>query len=252
MRLRILGSSGLHPTAQNPASGFLLETGETKIWLDAGTGTFAALQAVEEYTRLDAVVVSHGHADHCLDLFPLHYALLFHPDGELRLPLYCPQETWRIVSGFTAAVGGLDKLVRTFDFHPVDEGEEVAIGDVELSFHRTAHPLHTLAVRAGSHDGCLVYTSDTGPGVDLAPFARDADLLLSEATYQKARQGKPVHLTAEEAGELAERCGAGELVLTHLGPHLEPARSLEEARSTAGSRSVSLAKPGKVFQISAR
>jgi len=230
----------------------LLEGGATKIWLDAGTGTFAALQAVEDFTQLDAVVLSHGHADHCLDLFPFHYALLFYPEGELRLPLYCSEPTWSIVSGFAAATGGVDKLERTFDYHPIEETSEVVVGEVELRFQRTDHPIHTLAVRAASGDGCLVYTADTGPGVDLAAFARDADLLLAEATYQRAREGQPVHLTAEQAGELADRSGAGELVLTHLAPYLDSARSLEEARATAGNRSVSLAKPGKVFQVAAR
>lgn len=248
MRLRVLGSAGIYPTADNPSSGFLLDGAGARIWLDAGTGTFAALQAVEDPTALSAVVLSHGHADHCLDLFPLHYALLLHPEGSRRLPLYCPSETWRRLLRFHGKSAD-DRLEQSFDFHAVDAGEKVVVEDVELTFQRTDHPGHTLAVRAACDAGVVAYTSDTGPGVDLVPFVRRADILLCEATYQRDHGGRPVHLSAEEAGALAQQAEVGELVLTHIGPQLDPARSREEARSTAQAIPVSVARPGKVYQV---
>lgn len=251
MRVRVLGSSGIHPTADNPATGFLLDGAGAKIWLDAGNGTFAALQGAEDFTTLDAVVVSHGHADHCLDLFPLHYALLLHPQGPKRLPLYCPKETWQILSRFHGATDpdDFDRLDRTFDFHPISPKGTVDVAGVHLTFARTDHPAYTLALRATCDAGSLVYTSDTGPGVDLTSFAQDADFLICEATYQKDAMGKPVHLSAEQAGELAKAAGVGELALTHVAPWLDPAKSRDEARATAEGISVSVARPGKVFQI---
>lgn len=251
MRLRVLGSSGIHPTADNPASGFLLDGAGAKIWLDAGNGTFAALQGAEDFTTVNAVVLSHGHPDHCLDVFPLHYALLLHPEGPKRMPLYCPKETWQILSRFHGPKKGddFDRLDRTFDFHSISPEAQVEIEGVELTFTRTDHPAYTLAVRAESEAAVLVYTSDTGPGVDLTGFAREADLLLCEATYQKDAMGKPVHLSAEQAGELAREAGVGELALTHVSPWLDPAKSRDEARSAAQGINVSVARPGKVFQV---
>lgn len=251
MRVRILGSSGVHPTADNPATGFLLDGAGAKIWLDAGTGTFAALQGVEDFTSLTAVVVTHGHADHCLDLFPLHYALLLHPEGPKRMPLYCPEETWEILSRFHGPkkADDFDRLDRTFDFHPVSADDAVEIEGVHLTFARTDHPAYTLAVRAQCDVAAVVYTSDTGPGVDLTEFARDANFLLCEATYQKDALGKPVHLSAEQAGELAHAAGVGELALTHVAPWLDPGKSRDEARAAAQGISVSVARPGKVFQV---
>lgn len=251
MRLRVLGSSGIYPTAENPATGFLLDGAGAKIWLDAGNGTFAALQAAEEFTALSAVVVSHAHADHCLDLFPLHYALLLHPDGPKRLPLYCPDETWKSLNRFLGpkAPDDFDRLDRTFDFHSTRDGQTVEIEGVRLTFTRTDHPAYTLAVRGESDSGTFVYTADTGPGIDLAPFVDGADFLLCEATYVKDNLGKPVHLSAEQAGELARRAGVGELALTHLAPGLDPTRSRDEARAAADGIAVSVARPGRVYQI---
>ena len=249
MRVRILGSSGGYPVADNPASGYLLESRATRVWLDAGTGSFAALQGAEEdFMRLDAVVLSHGHADHCLDVVPFFYALHLQPEPPEPVPLYAPRDAWDRLGRF---LGGEEKLAlaRVLDFHPLRPGSEVEIGDLALTFLRTEHPVETLAVRATSPDGVLTYSADTGPATDLAGFAAGSDLLLCEATYQEGRSGPPVHLSARQAGDAAARAEVRSLALTHLFPLLEPSRSLEEARKTADGVPVSVARPGKVYQV---
>jgi ribonuclease BN (tRNA processing enzyme) len=249
MHLRVLGCAGGFPAADNPNSGYLLEDGETRIWLDAGTGTFAALQPHADYERLDALVLSHVHADHCADVYPLHVALQYEKNARMRL--FGPPGTLASLGGLLDPEGEA-KLAEVFDFQTVDEGAEIALGGVRLTFQRTAHPIHTLAIRAAGQSGTVVYSADTGPGIDLVPFARGADLFLCEATYQNARQGKPVHLTASQAGETAHRAGAGALLLTHLWPTFDAKVSLAEARATAGTIPVHLARPGGVFPVRSR
>jgi ribonuclease BN (tRNA processing enzyme) len=87
MRLTILGSSGGYSGPNNPTSGFLLETAGTRLWIDAGHGTFSSLQRATDWLGVDAVVVSHVHADHCVDLYALNIALRFHEQGVLRRDL---------------------------------------------------------------------------------------------------------------------------------------------------------------------
>jgi ribonuclease BN (tRNA processing enzyme) len=247
MRLHVLGSSGGYPVPGNPNSGFLLEHGETRLWLDAGTGTFAALQGLMDFTRVDALVLSHVHADHCADVLPLYVAIRYGVAGGLRIPLYCPPGIRETLAPFFLE-GGWEELGQAFDFKGIDEGERIEVGGVRMTFLRTQHPAHTLAIRAETPDGVLTYSADTGPATDLAGFARGSDLLVCEATYQEGKVGAPVHLSAREAGETARRAGVRELALTHVWPTFDPEVSLREARETAGELPVRWARAGEVFE----
>jgi len=251
MRLRVLGCSGGYPTPESGNTGFLLKEGESRIWLDAGTGSFGVLQRFTDFRTLDAIVLSHLHADHCLDIYPLYIALRYGDvKMERRIPIYsvpgAQERLERIVDGEPG-----DRLGVIFDFHEVDEGDEVEVAGVRFRFLRMDHPIHTLGIRADSPTGSLTYSADTGPGADLAKFAKGTDLLVCEATYQDARKGAPLHLSAREAAETAVRAKAGELVLTHLWPGLDPHVSLAEAKEAAGKIPVDLAKPGAIFEVGA-
>jgi ribonuclease BN (tRNA processing enzyme) len=247
MRLTILGSSGGYPGPRNPCSGYLVEHAETRLWLDAGNGTFGALQrAIDDFTRVDTVVLSHVHADHCSDLLPYYVALRFRESGVLRRRLFCPQETWDRVVAF---LGSEEGCREAFDFRPIDAGDTVEIGDLRLGFLRMDHPNHTLGVRLEADGRVLTYSADTCVGADLASFARGSDLLLCEATYLEGARGAPVHLTAKEAAETALRAGVERLLLTHLWPERDPERSLEEARSAAAELDIRLALPGESHAV---
>lgn len=261
MRLTVLGSSAAYPVPGNPSSGYLVEADGTRLWLDAGTGTFAALQALSrergwDWRGLDGVILSHRHADHCLDLVPCYYALRFRkdpppPGGHPRLPTFWPEGTGELLGAIIAETEaeGQDKLGRVFAPSVVGDGDSVAVGGLRVAFAATDHRPPTVAVRLEEGGRRVVYTADTGPGVDLAPFAEGADLLVAEATYQEGRVGAPVHLTAAQAGELARRAGVGRLALTHVWPTFDPERSLEEARAAAGGVPVKLARAGAVFDV---
>jgi ribonuclease BN (tRNA processing enzyme) len=248
MRLRVLGSSGGYPAPGNPSSGFFLEHGGAKLWMDAGNGTFAELQKLTDFTTIDALVLSHGHADHCADTFPLHVALRYGFVSGVRLPLYCPPGVRETLASLLGE-GGAEELEQAFDFHTIDVGVTAEIAGFRLSFLRMDHPIHTLGIRIETSGGTLTYSADTGPKADLASFAKGSDLLLCEACYQEAAQGAPVHLTARQAGETARRAGVRELALTHIWPTLDPRVSIEEARAGAGSLPIRWARSGEVFEI---
>ena len=248
MRLTVLGSSGGYPAPGNPSSGFLLEHGSSKLWLDAGNGTFAELQRVADFTRIDALVLSHVHADHCADVYPLHVAIRYGESRGLRIPLYCPPGTRETLAPLLMT-GGWEELGEAFEFHTVDAGDTVEIGGMRLSFLRMDHPAHTLGIRAETASGTLTYSADTHTGADLAGFARGSDLLLCEATYQEGKIGGPVHLSARQAGDIARRAGVRDLALTHIWPTFDPEISLQEARAAAGDLPVRWARSDEVFDV---
>ena len=248
MRLHVLGSSGGYSRADNPCTGFLLESGAARIWIDAGHGTFAALRRVADFRHLDAIVLSHIHPDHCVDLYALHVALLWGEGQGTKIPVYAPPGSRETLVPLLFS-DGLAKFDGAFDYHEIDEGKEVEVKGVRGTFLRTQHPIHTLAMRLETPEGVLTYSSDTGPETDIARFARGSDLALFEATYQEAFRGAPVHISAKEAGERAVRAEVGRLALTHYWPPLDPRISLEEGAAAAPGIPVVSAEPGGVLEI---
>jgi ribonuclease BN (tRNA processing enzyme) len=249
MRLRVLGSSGGYPAPGNPSSGFFLEHGQAKLWIDAGNGTFAELQRVADFTRVDALLLSHVHADHCADIYPLHVAIRYGIGGGFKLPLYAPPGTPEALGGLLGPTGA-EQLAEAFDFHTIQAGDSIEVAGIRLTFLRTDHPAHTLAMRAETPDGTLTYSADTGPNVDLAGFAAGSDLLLCEANYQDARMGAPLHLSARQAARIARQAGVRALALTHVWPTLDPQDSLREAREEVGEGlPIRWAGAGEIFEI---
>jgi ribonuclease BN (tRNA processing enzyme) len=243
MELTVLGCSGSYGGPQGAAcSGYLVRSGATSIWLDCGNGTFGHLQQHVAAEDLTAVVLTHEHPDHCVDVYGLHVLMRWGIERE-GLPVYAPQG---LEQHLGTLVGG--DWGAAFRWQTIDESERIEIGDMALRFSRTDHPPPTYAVEVSSAAKRLVYTSDTGPDWSVSAFAPGADLVLSEATYLDADKPADIHLSAREAGEAAREAGARRLMLTHLWPRLDTYDVVAEG-SEAYGESVTLAAPHLVTQI---
>jgi ribonuclease BN (tRNA processing enzyme) len=213
--------------------------------MDCGNGTFAALQQHLPVADLSAVVITHQHPDHCVDLYGLHVLARYGPEaGGAPLPVYGP-------TGLEDRLGTLvdGDWGGVFAWHGLADGDACDVGDARLRFSRTSHPPPTLAVEV-THDGKrLVYTADTGPGWSVEAFGPGADTVLSEATYLRDREnGGEVHLSARQAGIRAREAAARRLVLTHLWPGIDPAAAAVEG-SEAFGEPVTLAAPHQKIRI---
>lgn len=249
MRLTILGSNGTYATPGRPTSGYLLRQEGTSVWIDTGSGTFAALQGVMDFNSIDALIVSHVHADHCIDLLGFYHAVRYGGRPRTGIPTYVPAGLAERLKGF---LGDPDHGIgETLDFRVLDDDARVSVGGIELSFAATDHPVPTLGVRAQSGSGrVLAYSADTGPEGEWPRIALNADLFVCEATYQGLADDKPWphHLTAGEAGRIAREVEARTLMLTHIWPALDPERSVQEAEDTFG-RPVRIAVPGMDVKV---
>lgn len=238
MELTVLGCSGSFGAPPAGAcSGYLIRHGSTAIWMDCGNGTFSHLQEHVAVEDLDAVVITHEHPDHCVDVYGLHILLRYGLE-RTAFPIYGP-------AGIEAHLGQLvdGDWGGTFEWFVIDEGAGTTIGEVDLRFSRTDHPPPTYAVEAAADGKRLVYTADTGPNWTVGAFGHGPDLVLSEATY--LADGKVptyAHLTAREAGIGAREAGAHRLVLTHLWPGVDRRRAVAEG-SEAFGEAVILAAP---------
>lgn len=247
MRLHVVGSSGTYPAPGRPASGYLIEQGTTRVWCDAGPGTFTALPV--DADLIDAIVVSHQHPDHCSDLATAFHAWTYRPDPRKGVPLYAPRSVWERLSLFLEK-GPNSELYSTFDFRPVSDGDALEIGDLSIRFVKTDHPVPTVGSLWEGHNRTLFFTGDTGPGGDWRELARGVNLMLSEAALQGASDDKAVehHLTAGEAGAIAREVGAERLMLTHIPPYMDVSRSIHEAEVTF-DRPVALATPRASYDV---
>ena len=249
MRITILGSNGTYPTPGHPTSGYLLQHGGTSVWMDTGSGSFAALQSVIDFNTLDALVISHVHADHCVDVLGFYHAIKYGGRPQTVIPTHVPNGLAERLKGF---LGDPDHpLGETLDFRVHADREHVTIGGIEFDFTITDHPVPTLGVRATAGSGrVLAYSADTGPQGEWSWIAAGADLFLCEATYQGPADEKPWshHLTAGEAGLIARQVGARALMLTHIWPTLDPGLSVQEAEHTFG-KPVMLAVPGMAVKV---
>ena len=237
MELTVLGCSGSYGGPRGAAcSGYLVRDGDTAVWLDCGNGTFGHLQQHIQAEELTAVVITHEHPDHCVDVYGLHVLMKWGLQVE-GFPVYAPE-------GLEHHLGALvdNDWGGAFSWTSISDADRIQVGCLGLRFSRTDHPPPTFAVEVESNQKRLVYTSDTGPGWSVDAFAPGADLVLSEATYLHDDKPAPIHMSAKEAGQAAREAGARRLMLTHLWPRVDPRRSVEEG-SDAFGEAVTLAAP---------
>ncbi|HVM26748.1 MAG TPA: MBL fold metallo-hydrolase [Mycobacteriales bacterium] len=232
MDLTVLGCAGTFPGPTSACSGYLVEHDGFRLVVDLGAGALGALQRHIDLLDVDAVYISHLHADHCIDLVAYSYARRYHPDGvPPRLPVYGPAGTaQRICNAFEEPP--TQGLLDVYDFREVPVGRQ-SIGPFEVSTVRANHPIECHAMRIEAAGRSLTYSGDTGACADLVELARGTDLFLCEASWADAETNPPgVHLSGREAGEHAQQAGVDRLLLTHLVAWADPDEVLAEAKAT--------------------
>jgi len=231
LKVTVLGGSGTYPAAGSASSGFLISSNSDRVWVDAGTGTFANLQRHADPFELKALVLSHLHLDHILDIYPLYYALRFSPEtrGPFGFKILAPQGAEDYLNKLVTTTGN-DGFGGYFDFDVIKQSDVVKLGDLEFEFHRSRHPIEAYGMKVRAAGRTLFYTSDTAPSDSLIEAAEGADVMIAEASMQKPTESlAEVHMTAAEAGELAKKAGVGRLVLTHIVPGQDPRVSVDQA-----------------------
>ncbi|HEX8051896.1 MAG TPA: MBL fold metallo-hydrolase [Thermoleophilaceae bacterium] len=264
MRLTVLGKSPSWQDAGGACSGYLVEEDGTTVVVDCGNGVFGKLRKYRDYTRVDAVVISHIHADHWLDLVPFSYALTYAPrqqpvpvdrwpgtEAPARPRLIVPRGALDCFRRVVGVWGNEDLIEKAFTIEEYGEDDTPRVGSLELSFQSVPHFTETFAISVESTNGGgkLAFGADSRPSVDLVSFARGSDLLLVEATLPRPeRSGTRGHLTPREAGEHGKAAGARRLVLTHISDELDALWARNEAEDAFGDR-VDLAREGAVYTL---
>ena len=248
MRLTVVGCSGSFPGPDNAASCYLLEADGFRVVIDMGNGSLGALQKYAGLFDIDAVCLSHLHADHCVDLYSYSIARAYHPAGpQPPIPVYGPAGTCERL-GQIHGFDGADALMKRFTFETLSPGT-IRIGPFETTLAYMNHPVETFGFRFTQGGRSLAYTGDTGETEAVPALAAGADVFLSEAAFLDGPGLPPdLHLTARQAAGYANRAGVGRLVLTHLQPWNAADDAREEAASVfAGELDVAVS--GQVIDL---
>jgi ribonuclease BN (tRNA processing enzyme) len=263
VRITVLGKSPAWQDAGGACSGYLIEAEGARVLLDCGNGVFGKLRAQTDYVSVDAVVLSHLHADHILDLIPYASALTYAPrqqpvpvaghpgtDAPHRPRLVAPAGAGEKLRRLCAAAGMREEHIeRAFALEEYAPDDRVALGPLTASFRPVPHFLPTNAVELRNGAARFTFSADSAPSDELCEFASGTDLLLIEATLPRPeREGPRGHLTPAEAGEHGRRAGARRLVLTHFSDELDARWAQAEAEAAFGGP-VDLAREGAVYEI---
>ncbi|MGQ0625785.1 MAG: MBL fold metallo-hydrolase [Sporichthyaceae bacterium] len=247
MRLTIVGCSGSFPGPDSPASSYLVEAGGYRLLLDMGSGALGSLAKLVDPYSVDAVLLSHLHADHCLDLCGYYVARKYRPGGPApQLDVYGP-------------AGSGERMARAYDLPPESGMKEefrflefpdgaFELGPFRISTELVVHPVESYAMRIEHEGRVLTYSGDTGVSDALVRAAKGSDLFLCEASFIEGRDNAPtIHLTGRQAAEHATRAGVGRLILTHVPPWNDPDQTLTEASCFDGS--AELARPHATYEV---
>jgi ribonuclease BN (tRNA processing enzyme) len=249
MRLTVLGCAGSFPGPDSPCSAYLLEAEGFRLLLDFGTGAMSGLQRYESLTAVDAILLTHLHADHVLDAAGYVVVLRYAPDGPYpAIPLYAPAGASERLAGAYGSVGE-GPLDDVYMFHDLKAGS-FDIGPFAVTVDRVIHPVETYAVRVEHGGRVLVYSADTSPCEALNRLAQGADLFLCEASYDDGADNPPgLHMTGRDAGEIATKAGVARLVLTHLVvAWVSEARAVDAATS-AYHGPIEVARAGARYEV---
>ena len=230
MKLKVLGTQSPITRKGHNCPGFLIKDGKNKILLDCGSGTHSLLDFPNDLENL-SVIISHLHRDHYNDIYNLQYgSFVFHNQKRIEKPIdvYIPKTPIEKVKDV------VDEKESFSKYHFIDKNATLKIGNMEISFCNTDHPIETYAIKIKNGDKSIVYTSDTSYSAKdrIAEFAKNADLLICESSLLKEHGFPEInsHLTAEQAAKIAKQANVKGLALTHFWPEEDVNKYLKESK----------------------
>jgi ribonuclease BN (tRNA processing enzyme) len=226
--------------------GYLLEHAGFRLLIDPGHAVLPRLLEEVGAEAIDAVVVTHGHPDHCADLNPLLRARVLRHDLAPPVPIHC-------LPGAVDKVLALDRpgmLDEAYSLHPFDAGDVFTVGPFRVETRSFPHFVPNAGLRLSAGGWSVTYTGDCGQTPELIELAEGTDLFLAEASYpHEVPEDSAGRLSsARDVADTAARAEVGRLILTHLLPGSSPQLASAAARGGFDG-AIGVARPGTVIDL---
>ena len=243
LTLTVLGSSPSWPNPGSACSGYLVAAGATEVVLDCGPGVVGRLRAATDVRAVRAVLISHMHPDHYLDLVVLRHSIKYGNVRDEPLDVYLPPGGIERLAKLSEALDDTaDFFAGALTLREYDPSAPLELDELTLSFRRVIHYVPAYAMRIEAGGSTLVFSGDSSLCGPLVEHARGADALLAEAAIERPDQDNPEpskrgHMAPAEAADVARRAGVGRLLITHspIDPG-DPARAVREASAVFGGQ----------------
>lgn len=254
MNLTILGSSASQPAAGDASSGYLVEAEGAHVLMDCGSGVIGNLLQHAELSDLDAIVISHMHPDHYIDLIAMRYGIRYGAGRACPIDVYLPPggeaQLRRVSDAISSTQPFFAGALNLQEYQP---GVAVDVGPLTVTPIEVSHGIRSFAMLAESSAGRLAYSSDTVMCEQVERAAGGVDVFLAENTLGG---GAPdhhqprTHLSAVEAGLIAAHAEVSKLVLTHFWHTADRGRARTEAEAVFRGTTV-IARPHLSLMVGA-
>ena len=226
MKLTCFGKYGPYPKGGSATSCYKLSHGGKNVLIELGCGALSKVLKEHTVADIDAIVLSHLHADHMGDMLTLRYALkVAKVNGSITsgIPVYLPDKP--------KTEAGLLAESPLMDTEFISDGMSCKIFDMDVSFALMPHPYPSYAMKFAANGKTFVYSGDVKDNDKLADFAKDADLFLMEAALlEKDVHSGSAHLSAVRAGQIGKEANVKRMLITHIFPEYDERDVIGEVR----------------------
>lgn len=249
MRLTFLGTGPARPMPDTAASGILVETEDTAVLFDIGSGIAARVEATIGALNLSGIVIGHFHADHWIDLAPLRYRFPWGDPAPAPCPLFLPPGGRDHLEHLATAINERSAFFDpAFTVTEYQSGQSFRIGSLTITPHPVGHYVPAWSMDIQGPDARVVYAGDMGPAESVIELARGADALIVEATLDDGRvdDARRGHMDTNEAIDHVRRSGVPHGFLVH---YPSERRAKMQAMCAESGVPVVPAVPGLVAEV---
>lgn len=248
MKITLLGTGTSFPDPNRVQSGILVETSNTAILLDVGSGVLQRLAHLNyDITKIDAIFISHFHIDHCSDFLALCQSLWLAGYDRI-LQLYAPPNLheWSRGTRDIAFPYLLEKV--SIEMHSLRENDLIYIDSLNVAACPTLHGrMQTRAFKVEESGFSFVFSSDTAPCPEVISLAKETDILIHECNWLDGNHPQGVHTSPSELAHVAEMANPSKVILNHVSP--EVVANSKKALDTVQRRTKAIVSLGEDLSV---